>query len=363
MTLPGRKFSPCLLRYVTAGFAIPFIGALLGFLAIFIIVDVLNDINNFSEHQVPFAQTALFFLAKQPPNLTNIIPISILLGASFMTLMMGRHNELTAMRAAGLSLMSCALPVWIISLASCAVVFAINESWGASCAKFTARIEANYLERDTISQSASFYHPKELRDWTIDKLSKKGTSERVTVRQFRADGSTDFLIVAQRASFSEGNGWIFEDGYIQHYNQDGTVKGEVFEHIRKDFTESPQTIATYSVNWSIMNLKELANVLKDDIIASQNILLQIRTVFWHKIFFPLASIVAALFGVALTISTDRVGGMKGFACSVAIVVLYYVAGQFFLQFAQRGWLPPFVGGAMPSLLFLIAGICTMWKKS
>lgn len=359
-----RIISPCLTRYVTCGFAVPFCCALLGFTALFLLNDVFDDIGDFLGKGVPLTQTILYFLAKQPGNLTSVMPISVLLGASFMTLMMGRHNELTAMRAAGLSLSTCALPVWIGAIIACAAVFAINESWGPACAKKALQIDAKYVSKNKLKHKIAFHHPKEKRDWTIEAFNPEGTSKSVTIRQYRQDNTNHFLLSAQTASFNDNSGWTFNNGFIQYYDKNGNTLAEqqFFKSHNEKFPESPSDIGSHSLKWELMNIRELLAVQRGGIVSSPRFTRLVKVLLWHKFAFPLASIVAALFGFALTISTDRMGPMRGFACAVGILVLFHIAGEFGMVLSKNGWLSPFLGGAAPSLAFIAAGIWTMWKK-
>jgi len=360
-----RKFSPCLLRYVAGNFALPTCCALLGFVALFLLNNVFDDLADFMEKGAPLKATILYFLAQQPQNLTNVIPISTLLGASFMTLMMGRHNELTAMRAAGLSLMACALPVWVISALLCLVSFTINEFWGPACTRYANSIERRYVSKNKQSTHASFYHPKEHRDWYIAHLNSDGSIKGVSVRQFRTDGSSAQLVTAQSAAYARDRGWTFQNGSVITFDATGkdmAAPPRFFDTLSLPFTESPDTISSHSIDWSLMNIRELRAVLRENIITSPRILRLLKVLLWHRFTFPLASLVAALFGVALTISTDRMGLMKGFAYAVGMLVLFYMAGELFKVLSQNGFLPPFIGGAVPSLAFLALAIVTMYKK-
>lgn len=363
----SRKISPCIMRYMASGFAMPFICSLLGFVALFMLVDVFDDMSDFLSKNVPAHITILYFLAKQPANLTNVFPVAALLGASFMTLMLGRHNELTAMRAAGMSLFTCNLPVWVISIIACLTVFAINESWGPMCSKKAASIEAEYVSKKVQNKRIAFHHPRAKRDWIIENLStnESGVSTGIIVRQYLNNDEPEYMLTALNASYSDGQ-WTFQNGFIQNYSPDKKLSQtmqEFFDMRTMPFSESPSDISTHSLDWELMNIKELFMLLKSRILTSRKDINMVKVLIWHRLTIPIASLIGALFGVALTISTDRMGLMRGFAMAVGILVMFYVVGELFLVLAKNSWIPPFIGGALPSLVFLFAAIATMLKKS
>ena len=133
MSEAGKKrlrVSPLIFKYVLREFLIPLVCALAAFAFLFLVNNVFDDLPDFMSKDVPMRIVLAYFLSLQPHNLLNVIPISVLLAASFMTVMMGRNNELCAMRAAGMSLLTCALPVWIVALVACFCAICIGEFWG-----------------------------------------------------------------------------------------------------------------------------------------------------------------------------------------------------------------------------------------
>ena len=89
---------------------------------------------------------------------------------------------------------------------------------------------------------------------------------------------------------------------------------------------------------------------------------RLRTILWYNLTFPLASLVAAMFGFSMTIANQRSGIMRGFACAVGMLVLFYIVGQVFFVIGKNGWLPPFVAGALPALAFMAGGVANVWRK-
>ena len=108
--------------------------------------------------------------------------------------------------------------------------------------------------------------------------------------------------------------------------------------------------------------REALSILWSDVAPSPQMARHLRTAVWNNITFPLASLVGAFFGVALTIANQRSEIMKGFAGAIGILVLFYLVGQVFMVLGKNGWLPPFVAGGLPSLVFACAGFAVMWRK-
>ena len=410
----SRRISTCVLVYIAKNFAMPYVGAIIGFMALFMLVDSINgDMRDFLEENtkirrematveetkssdqgtsgvdcgiqrhfltqrqlemqqrlIPWPVILTFLLAKQPQNLTYVIPFASLLAASFMTMMLGKNSELTAMRAAGMSLFTCCIPVWVMAALSCVIVLGINESWGPACLKKADAIEMDYLKHGKAKSRAAFGFELEHRDWLIDNLSLDGESTGVIVRQYRPDGTTDYLLSAQAAEYNEG--WLFKNGFVKHYGTDGAPlrqSPEFFEELKKDFSESPANIHSHSIERDRMTIAELREVICSGLVTSKRELNLLKTLLYHRCLFPLAALIAALFGVSLTISTDRMGAMNGFATAVGSLLLFYLLTEVGVLCVKNGWFrslggfSPILGGILPTIAFLALAARTMWKRA
>ena len=345
-------------------FALPYACCILAFMAVFLLNDVLNGLVDCLDAHLSFGRIAVYFLAKLPPNIVNIVPISVLLAGSFMTVILGRNNELTAMRAAGLSIIQCALPVWVIVGLSALAVFFINESLALKCAKISNNIELTEKFQREYFKRLTFHNPSQHRDWAIENVEDDGSFSRVIVRQYRDNGTPEYLAAAVKTTFGDGK-WTFFKGYKLFFDEDGRNLGkptEFFEEMPMPYTESPQEINTHSNKPENMNISELAAVLRDNIVTSKRGRGKLKALIWFKLTVPLMTIIAALFGIALTVSTNRKSAVKGFAVSVAFLVASLLLSQFALILAQNGYLAPFVGGALPNIAFLGAGMFVMWTR-
>lgn len=358
-----RRFSPVLIRYISAGFLVPFICSILVFVALFLLMDVLDNVGEFIEKGVPLQKTMLYYIALQPGNLVNVIPVGVLLGTSFLTMTLGRSNELTAMRASGLSLAACAMPVWVSAVVSALLVFAINESWGAACRRKASEIYYGNVKSHRIEKRFSFRNSRDYRDWSMDSVTEKGLLTGVIVRQYTEDGKNKFMAAAAKAERKE-DGWLFMDGFIQHYADDGLqLKGSEFFDSRKlDFSENINDLEELRVDSELLNISALRRTMKNPFVTSRRAIVSMQVLVWHRLTLPLASLVAALFAFSLTISTERKGAVKGFAVAVAMLVLFYISGQIGLTLGRGGYVSPFVGGALPHLFFLFASAYSMYRR-
>ena len=365
LAAPGtRRRSAILSRYVCIGFLVPFLCAIFVFVALFLLMDVLDNVSEFIEKGIAPGKIALYYACLQPSNIVNVMPVAVLLGTSFLTMTLGRNNELTAMRASGLSLASCAMPIWISAVLSSLLVFAINESWGAACQRKAANIYYGHVKKSKAAGRISFRNPVGRRDWSVEAIDDDNNARGPVLRQYREDGSSEYMIAAQLAVRTQ-EGWLFKDGFIQHYGKDGlnlAGKEEYFRERLVDCKENLKELNELGSDAELMNILSLYRALRNPFLTSSRKTRLMRVLIWNRLTLPLASIVAALFAFSLTISTERKGAVKGFAVAVAMLVLFHIVGQLGVTLGRNAYVHPFIGGALPQLAFLAAAVYSMYRR-
>lgn len=135
-------------RYVLKQFVMTVFFAVAALSAIFIVVDLLESLDNFLDQKASLKIIATYYLTYLPSIFTLLIPVGMLLGSLFAVGRLTNTNEIIAIRAAGQSLPRFMLPLLLFGL--CMSVFQVwFNGWvtpAANAKKFA--IERKYLSRD-----------------------------------------------------------------------------------------------------------------------------------------------------------------------------------------------------------------------
>ncbi|MFA6929717.1 MAG: LptF/LptG family permease [Lentisphaeria bacterium] len=363
-----RSFPFCLAHHIFLEFLLPLCCALLAFSLLFLLNDVFDDVSDFTSKGVPGKVIIGYFLCKLPLNLVHVVPVSVLLATSFMTVTLGKNNELHAMRSAGLSLAVCALPVWLTAFLLSLTVWGISEKVGPACQNTIRKIQQDWLENQNENQQAQllFNFPDEKRAWFFNTFHAEGKSRGIVVRQSNPDGSTAWVLSCQEAEYQQQK-WLFRQGEIYHFTLDAEQKpqrrlAEKFLFREESFPENPQQILDQSKPVETLNITDIRTILNSGLLNSVKTRKRLQSMLWHRLTFPLASLVGALFGFAFSLSSGRSGYMKGFASAVGILVLFFILGQVFLVLGKNAWVPPFLAGAFFPLLFFAAGLTLVYQR-
>lgn len=355
----SRKSSGAIIRYVALQFVIPLCCCVGGFAALFLISDVFDVLRDFLDVRASLHVVVTYFLLRQPVNLVNVLPMSLLLSSCFMVSMMGRYNEVTALRAAGISVVHWCLPVWVIAGLFACLSFVLNERWATTCSMRAEELleetttAAEYRERGRAK--LAYHNHKAYRDWYFQTFSRDGEKLGILVKQSRPDGRSSWELRAARASFSDDT-WVFFDGSVTRFDDEGTLAGGpeiLFDtHTIAGLDERPDEILSSMRPTEALSVRELRRMLRVNKALPACTRNASLTMFWYRLSFPASCMIAALLGIGLSVTPERTGALRGFAMAVGIMLLYYVTDQFFLLLGKNGILPPFIGGSLPNVFFL-----------
>src|SRR2546429_2429016 len=97
-------------RYVLRELLIPLGFCLCFFLVFWISFDLFSELGNYQKNNLLIGDVAEYYLVKIPEFLVLVMPMALLLALLYTLTNHARYHELTAMRAAGVSLGRICLP-------------------------------------------------------------------------------------------------------------------------------------------------------------------------------------------------------------------------------------------------------------
>ncbi|OQX95456.1 hypothetical protein B6I21_05345, partial [candidate division KSB1 bacterium 4572_119] len=103
-------------KYLLSNFFGTLIFSLVAFSAIFIIIDVIGFLDKFIDHNVPIPVVAKYYVFYLPYIIILTLPVATLLSSLFSVGQLARYNEITAMRASGLSNYRILTPLFIAGI-------------------------------------------------------------------------------------------------------------------------------------------------------------------------------------------------------------------------------------------------------
>jgi LPS export ABC transporter permease LptG/LPS export ABC transporter permease LptF len=290
-----------------------------------------------------------------------IAPLSMLLAVLVTFGLLQRSNEITAIKATGISLYRIIVPVLIAATLVGGALFLsdqlylpyTNKRQDALRNRIKGKPAQTYLRPDRkwiFGQNSDIYY---YQFFDPDRDVFGGISV------YRFDPHTFQItsrISAERAHWSERmSRWVYEQGWeralkgsaIQNYRQFDVATfpelGEAPAYFKKEIKQSSE-----------MSYEELRRYIHD-LEQSGFDVVRLRVQLQKKIAYPVITLVMAILAVPFAMSAGKRGAIAGVATAIGIGVVYWTASGLFEAMGNLSQLPPAVAAWSPDLVFGFIG--------
>ena len=373
-----RKFSwmPTLDGYILRAFLVPFFILLFAFTLLFIIMDMYNDVSDFLDHKASIRVSVEYFMLKIPGNIRFILPITVLLACMYALANLGRSRELTAIRASGISLSRCGLPIFIVGFCVMLVNFYFNEQLVPDTTRRAEIVRKTVNNEKFVEESNArlqFHSGDRLRSWYFGQFDDDGYQEKVKLKIFEVDPEKPRhrtllrTIEAEKTRFVPGTGWEFHKPEIHEYSDDGLPGDAIIPDTdplvipEETIPDKPSVIIKSVVEPEALSSLEILTILHDNPNMAANLRRIYWTIFFNRLAFPWACFLCAFFAFPLATKNERSGIFTAIATAVGIAVLYQVLNEVFMVAGKGGYLPPVFAGLTPTVVFGAYGIYLLKK--
>lgn len=360
-------------RYLLRELLTPLAFCLVGFQSFIVFVTVFSDAGKIQEAKLSFGQTIAYAAAASMELLTIVIPVALLLALLMTLTNHARYNELTAMRAAGLSLWRICVPYFIVGLIASGAVFALNESVVPRCIDWAARALSHQSESSNVISNFAFTNGRAQRKWWIRGNYHIGSSEMTHpwVTWVLPDGSQRSLS-AERAIRTNGV-WVFYN--VQEFSQADTPSMSVpiletnvlavpeFDETPGDIAREKKISDYFGLKGQneTIPLKDVVRYLRWHPNASRGDRGRLLTDLQERIAMPVTCVVVALIAIPFGAAPGRRNIFVGVAGSIFICLIYFVLQKVSLAFGSSGEWPAWLAAWLPNLFFGASGLILMMR--
>jgi lipopolysaccharide export system permease protein len=309
---------------------------------------------------VPMADISRMILYLMPSFLVFTIPMAFLLAVLLAFGRLSADNEITVMKAGGLSLVQIMPPVVLCAMVAVLLTLAastIGVPWGNSAFK---RISFEMLKQNvavTIREKVFWDDIPGIVLYTDHYDEQNHTLKGVIIHDGR-DQTRPMTIFA--ATGLVGCTPNLQDICLVLNNGSIHAAGKGNEYRLVNFREYALTVASPGKGGGIgrneldMGVGELRRQI-DAPATPPATRLKMAAELQSRFAFPFASLVFAVVAVPLGIQNRRSGKSAGFSVSIGVLLAYYVLLSLLRTLAERGTLPAGLALWLPNLIFLAAG--------
>jgi lipopolysaccharide export system permease protein len=367
-------------RYLLRELLFPLGCCLGGFLLLWITSDLITSLSELRDNRLRALDVVWYYVLRTPQFVVLILPIGLLLALLYALNNHARHQEITAIRAAGVSLWRLSAPYFAVGIVGGLVLLTLNE-WAVPASAEAAEAmkqrrapgPAGRSSRDLV-RNLCFNNTRDGRSWRIGLYNvQTGEMFKPIVSWTTRDSSKPWQLQAERARRVDGV-WTFYDAreFREHPqpNMPPFPSLETNVLVLPELSETPEEIESeikvasvlslFSLNKGDLSIAEIRNYLRLHPRLLRTDAARLHTKLHEHLAKPFTCLVVVLIAIPFGAASGRRNVFMGVAGSVAICVAFYFLQQFCLTLGSGGTMQPWVAGWLPNVAF---GAVGLWMTS
>ena len=360
------RFPGVMDRYVFGVFLRVFVIVVLAALAIYIVSDFTQLIDEMFANDVPSGVFAAYYTYLSLQIFHDAAPVLVLVTTLVTFGLLSQRNEVVAAKALGFSLFRLAMPALAaaagVALLSAALENSVLPASNARVAELQDRIRGN-------EGPVRSYHGTD-RQWRYAQ-DDNGAGYIYNYRHYDADRQTLqrlqvfrfdpehrligrlYAAVARYVPGSEAKtgGWQLVDAWVREFDGLTIVSSSRFAGPRPvDLPEEPEFFDTEVKYADQMNRRELRRYVKD-LVAAGTAVPELQMQLHNKTALPVVCFVMGLVALPFAFRLGRQGALYGVGIAIMLGIVYYVVISIFVTLGQSEALPPLIAAWSPNVLF------------
>jgi len=342
--------------------------SILGFLSMFVIVDLIENLDRFIDNNVPSNIVLLYYFYTLPWFISIGLPMSMLIATVFCFGNLVKTNEWTALKASGISIYRVSRPLLIIGFLISGFSFILDNKLVTHGNEKRFEIDRDYVKRksrhklkntlkDVFLQKDTSIHVS-LSKFLINKnigydlswvdLSKSNLTKRIDAKKINWDFKT--------------SKWNLSDYSIRVFDESGTEKfvdlsdSDTLIHLNFNPKEiqhqsrKPDELDYFLLTKRIIDLKDNG----------------VNTTRWEvtrylKISFIFTNIIVVLCGIPLVLVREKNSLSAGAGLGVFVIFGYYALIKFGQSLGYKGIIAPILSAWLGNFIFFSFGIILLLR--
>jgi lipopolysaccharide export system permease protein len=358
-------------RYLLRELLIPLSYCLGGFLVFWMSYDIFMNLGEFQRGKLKLPDVLEYYLVKTPEMLSVVLPVALLLASLYALSNHARFHELTAIRAAGVSLWRLSFPYIAVGVLFSIGLFLVNEFWVPETQERTAEIMYRNVEgkreKKEWKKNLFFRNATANRSWNIEAYNIKTGEMLKPTLIWELPDRTKRVVHAARAHFTNDS-WIFFE-VQETISSPGAffpTRNQTNEIVFSDFSENPDLIRS-DIKVNTTSLKEAAKRAQFSIEEILNYFrlhprvpkvqaAMLKTQLHARVASPWTCLIVVLIAIPFGAPSGRRNVFVGVAGSVFICFFYFILFRLGLSLGTGGYVPAWVAAWLPNIMFAAVGV-------
>jgi lipopolysaccharide export system permease protein len=354
-------------RYVLKSTLGLFLGCLLIFLSLYIIVDIFSHLDDILKQKVHIQLLLEYYLSYLPIIFTQVSPMACLLAVLYTFGNLNRNNEIIAMRASGMNIFQISRTVIILGVLVSALVFWVSDRFVPAALVFNERTKAameagskKALEKQNEVFTNLCMYGLRNRLFFVNKFYPgQGKMQNIVILEHDEKQNIVKKIVANRGEYKDGV-WRFYQSITYNFDVNGQIINEpqYMEEEVMAIPENPREFVSQRQRPDFMNIAQLEDYIwKLSKSGATTVIRNLKVDLYSRFTMPLTSLIIILLGIPFSLRMKRrATGLSSIGLSLMMGFLYYVLTAVGTALGKAGILAPLISVSLSHVIALFSAL-------
>ena len=344
-------------RYILKKFLTSFLFVVFIIVAIIVVIDVTEKINNFTDERVPMSRILGYYLDFIPWIANLISPITVFIATVFVTANMASHTEIVSILASGVSFRRMLVPYFGGAIIIGLVSFYFNGWVIPDANKSRRAFEIEFVEAKYYFNKNNFHIQVSPTEYLYMSRYNNQTNKgyKFSLEQVEGTKLKEKLTASQIDWMADSSKWLLHL-WQKRIITDSTEIMSIGDSLIMDLVISPKDFQTQHRLWETLTLPELTDKINE--LNSRGLegsrIYEVEKYFRYTM--PFTVIVLVFIGVIVSSRKTRGGtGLQiavGFILSF-IFIIFVITSR---GIAEGGIISPMVAVWIPNVVFSGVGL-------
>jgi len=329
---------------------------------IFIVIDFSENSEDFTDKGATFIQIfGTYYLNYIPEIIRLIIPVAAFVACLYLTGQMTERLEITALKAAGISLYRLLVPYLVFAFIVSISISLLDGFVIPDANQKRIAFESEYLQgrSDKVDRNQIFRQESEESIFKINYFNaNENTGHRVDVTNFAGDSISQTIFIQRMIWQPDSSNWKLENIDKKTFTANG-YKTTHIDSMDTTLNILPRDLARKTSDIYQLTYPEAESYIASIERSGAGNVESPKVQLYSRYAYPFSIVVVIIVGFALA-SVRRSGG-KGFyiAAGLTVSFLYLVMMKVIEPFGGKGEISPLLAAILPHLIFLVVGIAIL----
>ena len=353
-------------RYILRSVLTIFISCLFVFLFLYVIIDLLSQLEDIIKHKAAFTLLVSYYLTYLPLMFVQISPFACLLSTLYTFGRLNHNNEIIAMRSSGMSVFEITKTAIIFGAIISLSVFWISDRVVPYSLTLNHRIKEQMKEenktkakKQEIIKNLAVYGSKN-RLYFVNKFNPAAkTMEGITILEQDEHQNITKKIVANKGIY-EDSVWKFYQSITYHFDKDGQIveEPEYYDEELMNIQETPENFASQRQLPEFMSISQLQDYTwRLSKSGATSVVRSLDVDLYRRFTSPFTSFVIVFLGIPFAMRIKkRATGLSSIGISITVGFLYYILEAVTLSLGTGGFLPPIIAASSSHIIVFFVSL-------